>query len=138
MVFHDHDLQAILDEFLRSKYSPYIRAQCSLLTLKSGCREKYFNLSPNQNFGGRSINVIVAAGGDFQLGASFAKVRARELEIDRIMRNLTGNQPVHGTFRNGTSRIDTLRCSFTAKSRYEAAYMFIRFYDLTEEIIRDP
>lgn len=86
MVFCNRDLQAILDEFLRSKYSPYIRARRSRLTLKSGYGEKYFNFSPNQNFGGRSINVIVAAGGDFQLGASFAKVRAREPEIPSLQR----------------------------------------------------
>ncbi|MEA1053747.1 hypothetical protein U5801_28645, partial [Lamprobacter modestohalophilus] len=114
------------------------RALRSRLTLKSGYKEQYFNMSPNKSFSGRSINLAVSSNGDFLLGASFAKISAKKPEIEIVMRNLTGNQPVHGAFRNGMLRIDTLRCAISTKSRYEAAYMFIRFYDLTEELIRDP
>lgn len=95
-------------------------------------------MPPNKSFGSRLINLAANTNGDFLLKASFAKITARKPEIEIVMRNLTGNQPVHGTFRNGTLRIDTLRCAISTKSRYEAAYIFIRFYDLTEEIIRDP
>lgn len=130
-----HDLQEILNEILESKYGGLVRSLGDLRSIKSGGDEKYFNLSPNERFSGRMINLTVSRNGEFRLGASYGKILAQQAAIEKIMRDLTGNQPEHGTTMVEELRLDILRSTINSHDRRHAANLFTRFYDLTESIM---
>jgi hypothetical protein len=129
------NLENMLNTILQSEYAGFVRALGSgqhpekLRTLKSGGNEKYFNLSPYASFAGRMVSMTVSKDGRYRLAVSFSRIRDVEVALRRIMKEITGNIPEKGTYRNGEIRDDSLRCTINTESEEEALKDFLRFYD---------